>query len=295
MTDEPDVFKKLDALLNKHKNGEVASSAEEHDSIPLLLDEIEEPEPFPVLTEMVGDEAAKTDRRDDTGEELEIELDLEFIPDEPDDSGTPAALSAELPDVWEKYEEEFDAETTHGFGLSAFSREAAARAANDANDYAATSLDLPADAGLRAPVPADAGRVSASEAPEPEILAPAEQAPPVPELIQTDAEIEPNAERDREPTDAAMLPVAPAAPEPEASNRPSPAEFALNDTLTERALRDLDRHVAAILERQVGPQLAQRLDQALASMLAQFSTNLESLVRDAVRDEMRRFFDGENQ
>lgn len=291
MANEPDVFKKLEALLNKHKNGEVAPSAEQHNPIPVLLDEIEEPEPFPVLTQMVGNGAPETNQSDDTIEEFEIELDLEFIPDELDESGTQSVLSAELPEVWEQYEDEFDAETTHGFGLSAFSRQAAEAGAN-ANDYAATASELAAEAGSElAPAPAEDS--PPSQAPAPHIPAPTERDPLVPEVSGTKAHL--SAKYDPELTDPAMGPVGSAAPEPEASDSPLPPEFALNDTLTERALRDLDRHVAAILERQVGPQLAQRLDQALASMLAQFSTNLESLVRDAVRDEMRRFFDGENQ
>lgn len=283
MANEPDVFKKLDALLNKHKNGDVMPSAEAPDAIPVLFDEIEEPEPFPVLTQIVSDEAGET-----TGElEVELELDLEFIPADLHANSAEPVLSAELPDVWEEHEHEFDAETTHGFGLSAFSREQAAQ-----HDGAAESADAPAadearDTSLEF-VSADHNGDAPVEIPAPQLTLPPQSQQPSADFTDSS-----DVEQNSGPTDAAPAQDALAA-ETDASNQRA-AEFAFNDTLTERALRDLDRHVAAILERQVGPQLAHRLDQALASMLAQFSTNLESLVRDAVRDEMRRFFDGDNQ
>lgn len=290
MANEPDVFKKLDALLNKHKNGDVPPAAEALDAIPILLDEIEEPEPFPVLTQIASDEAGEAME----ALEVELELELEFIPDDPHENSPQTVFSAELPDVWEQHEHEFDAETTHGFGLSAFSREQAAQRDAAADISAVPGEDRATATGLELVSarddPSEGGSAEVSGPPGP--LAPESQQSAA-DFADTSAETRPEAEQNSEPADAAPA-ESELAGAPDAGDERA-AELALNDTLTEKALRDLDRHVAAILERQVGPQLAHRLDQALASMLAQFSTNLESLVRDAVRDEMRRFFDGDNQ
>lgn len=338
MPSEPDVFKKLDALLNKHKQGESVAPApkpSDEEPIPTLMDVIEdEEEVFPVLTDVVATTGDET-----VAEELELEL--EFIPEDIVDTPVEPVLSAELPDVWEENEHEFDAETTHGFGLSAFSRAASNNddsdeeeeddepydteervsesgdeeadelfavgedaAANNSADagHAANSSgeDENADDNFQDDVseplfesteqPAlDAESFTASEADASEDVDSAETKPE-PGHEETEHEHGPTA-----PPTATEIPVAASAPSQAEQSDISAREQLLNDALAERALRDLDRHVAAILERQVGPQLAHRLDQALASMLDQFSTNLESLVRDAVRDEMRRYFDGDDQ
>ena len=336
MPSEPDVFKKLDALLNKHKQGESLAPApkpRDEEPIPTLMDVIEdEEEVFPVLTDVVATNGDET-----VAEELELEL--EFIPEDFVDTPVEPVLSAELPDVWEENEHEFDAETTHGFGLSAFSRAASNNddsdeeeedepydteeqiresgdeeadelfaegedaTANDSTDAGhavnSASEDQTADNfqdDVSEPLfesveqPAlDAESFTASEADASEDVASAETKP------ESGHEETQHEHRPIAPPAATAIPVAASAPPQAEQSDISPREQLLNDALAERALRDLDRHVAAILERQVGPQLAHRLDQALASMLDQFSTNLESLVRDAVRDEMRRYFDGDDQ
>lgn len=293
MPTEPDVFKKLDALLNKHRNGEPTSSGNNtssEDAIPTLTDEIDGDETFPVLTEIFATDV------DAMGNE-ELELDLAFIPEDMPDEKPEPALSAELPDVWEQNEDQFDAETTHGFGLSAFSREAAdsvvqpSESASFDNDFcevpvpddAATALEQAADYTAQT---ADLNELDFPDS----MFGQAEESETglnqnLTSQFSSDTQAHAGtAEREifeQGQDDARAESIA--------------REFAFNDALAERAMRDLDRHVAAILEYKVGPQLAHRLDQALASMLDQFSTNIESLIRDAVRDEMRRYFDDNRQ
>lgn len=311
MTSEPDVFKKLDALLNKHKNGEpiVPVKPSSEDAIPTLMDAIEDDAEsiIPVLTEIVAGPV-----EDPISEELE--LDLEFIPEDVVEAAPEPVLSAELPDVWAENEHEFDAETTHGFGLSAFARDAASTdsmaevtaVSGDTRDATVErSDDEPApfvENGLDEAEPAPSGVANG----EPDVgdaaddiiaQAPASSSTTAIEITEQDTSGDQIFAQTGGP-DVAPDSADPFAAhdDPESKRSESAAsEFAFNDTLTERALRDLDRHVATILERQVGPQLAKRLDHALASMLDQFSVNLESLVREAVRDEMRRYFDGDNQ
>lgn len=282
MSSEPDVFKKLDALLNKHRQTDAAASPD--DAIPTLLEVVDETQTpmadssdddaLPVLTEMIGEE--------DTADTLieELELDLEFIPDDGLGPLPEPLMAAELPDVWERNEHEFDAETTHGFGLSAFSREAAAAAREWVEPPAQTDT-APAPEER----PADDNVIEAPTA-ESDVIPEEAASMPTPQPSGARAE----SVRPPEETGADLADDIPA----DDWGNPA-AEVAISDALAERALRDLDRHIAQVLEDQVGPQLAQRLDAALASMLEQFSTNLESLIREAVREEMRRYFDGDGQ
>lgn len=291
MSSEPDVFKKLDALLNKHRQNDAAASPD--DAIPTLLEVVDDaPEPAadaappelgddapPVLTEIISDE----NTADTVIEELELDLDLEFISDDDPGPLPEPLMAAELPDVWERNEHEFDAETTHGFGLSAFSREAAAEARKHEwsepqpeTDTAPPQLQ-PDDAVIDVSgLPAETDATT----PEPSTTVIEPATPSAAEAIQASPETVQSDSTDEIPADDWGNPA---------------AEVAISDALAERALRDLDRHIAQVLENQVGPQLAQRLDLALASMLEQFSTNLESLIREAVREEMRRYFDGDSQ
>lgn len=290
MSSEPDVFKKLEALLNKHRQTDAAAAPD--DAIPTLLEVVDAPvsapdapvpeiadDTLPVLTDMISEE----DTTDTVTKELE--LDLEFIPD--DDLGPmpEPLMAADLPDLWERNEHEFDAETTHGFGLSAFSREAAAEARN--HEWSAPERDAVSAPPTQPTV--DDVIIDAS-APPSDFAAAAAQQPfthePNPEAPRT-------TENNAPPPADGMFDSSDDFSADDGGD--SAPEVAISDALAERALRDLDRHIAQVLENQVGPQLAQRLDAALASMLEQFSTNLESLIREAVRDEMRRYFDGNGQ
>lgn len=298
MPAEPDVFKKLDALLNKHKNGESAASSDgghDEDAIPTLTDAVEDDETFPVLTEIIVEDV------DDMSVEG-LELDLEFIPEDTPAIMSEPLLSADLPDIWERNEQEFDAETTHGFGLSAFSREASDSIIilpDEADDHDSSDAhpqlpeieefpsalqpdSTPDQAQFGAAGDGDTPHmfVATDEKSDADSARPAMDGPHISEQRTAEAAPSPSpAQSDAE--DARIEALA--------------RELTFTDALAERALRDLDRHVATILEHQVGPQLAHRLDQALASMLAQFSTNIESLIREAVREEMRRYFDGDSQ
>lgn len=290
MSSEPDVFKKLDALLNKHRQTDAAASPDE--AIPTLLEVVDETQPssdsaleaadddaLPVLTDMIGE--------DDSADTLieDLELDLEFIPDDGVGPLPEPLMAAELPDVWERNEHEFDAETTHGFGLSAFSREAAAEAREWIEPLHETA-DARAEDRLVEPAQAPEHDPDITDAPttEPATQQISEQ------MYDLPAASPPSDLPALDPGVAGLPDDIPA----DDWGNPT-AEVAISDALAERALRDLDRHIAAVLESQVGPQIAHRLDAALASMLEQFSTNLESLIREAVRDEMRRYFDGDGQ
>lgn len=62
----------------------------------------------------------------------------------------------------------------------------------------------------------------------------------------------------------------------------------VTDTLTERALRELDQHLKEILEREIAPRLAATLDKSLSALLEQFSMHIEEMVSECVRSELAK-------
>lgn len=54
------------------------------------------------------------------------------------------------------------------------------------------------------------------------------------------------------------------------------------------ALKDIDKHLQRLVEEKIGPQLTLTMDRALATMLDQFSTHIEYLVRESVALELQK-------
>ena len=63
---------------------------------------------------------------------------------------------------------------------------------------------------------------------------------------------------------------------------PKDADFA------SMALKDIDKHLQRLVEEKIGPQLTLTMDRALATMLDQFSTHIEYLVRESVALELQK-------
>lgn len=58
--------------------------------------------------------------------------------------------------------------------------------------------------------------------------------------------------------------------------------------LSSQSLENLDRQIQEILDQRLASHIVPALDRAMSSMLEQFSTQLESVVREAVAEELRK-------
>lgn len=77
----------------------------------------------------------------------------------------------------------------------------------------------------------------------------------------------------------------------EDANEPPPPEAPADDntpSLSSQSLENLDRQVQEILDQRLSAHLVSVMDRAMSSMLEQFAAQLESVVREAVAQELQK-------
>ncbi|MFA5242207.1 MAG: hypothetical protein WC029_02125 [Sulfuricella sp.] len=76
----------------------------------------------------------------------------------------------------------------------------------------------------------------------------------------------------------------------DADAKPVPEDFSPAPplSLSGQSLENLDRRILEILDQRLSGHIASAMDRAMSSMLDQFSMQLESVVREAVAEELRK-------
>lgn len=76
--------------------------------------------------------------------------------------------------------------------------------------------------------------------------------------------------------------------DPAAEPLPEHAQAEASHSLSSAALESLDQKVQDIFDQRLSAHIVSAMDRALATMLDQFSSQLESVVREAVAQELRK-------